>query len=124
MSDIKQEAVARLIGRLKYEPELRKTKNNKQFVNLTVESVGDDDGRDFKTSHKAILWGHDAEDFMASRPHKDDIVRVSGGLRNNNYENKDGQKVWQTQVVGKAVLLEKAAPAPASTESSSDDIPF
>jgi hypothetical protein len=64
MSDIKQEAVARLIGRLKYEPELRKTKNNKQFVNLTVESVGDDDGRDFKTSHKAILWGHDAEDFM------------------------------------------------------------
>ena len=125
MSDVIQEARARLVGRLKFEPEKRFTQKSQSVVNLTVESEGERDGRSFKCSHKACLWGHEADEFMASNPHQGDMVQVDGDLRNKSYE-KNGQTIWQTEVVGTAKVVSIFTPQepPPASDASGDDVPF
>lgn len=90
-----------LVGTVANDPELRFTQAGQGILNLrvvTVKSWNDKSGapkerRDF---HSVILWGKRGEE-MATILRKDMPVVVEGELQNSSYE-KDGQKIWKTEV--------------------------
>jgi single-strand DNA-binding protein len=119
-----QGATATLVGTLARDPELRFTAGG-AVLNIAVVSEYERDGRKYKSTQKATLWGHNAEEFFATEPHAGDLIEVTGDLRNRKYE-KNGQEVWVTEVVGTARLLnasvKQAVAKPDATVDS--DIPF
>lgn len=101
-----------LIGRLTKDPELKYTSSgtavgtfglavNRQFTN----SNGDREA-DFIN---CVIWRKSAENF-ANFTHKGSLVGIDGRLQTRNYENKQGQRVYVTEVVvDNFSLLEKRA---------------
>jgi single-strand DNA-binding protein len=59
--------------------------------------------------------------------HKGSLLYIEGKLRNRQYEDKDGQKKYITEVVGdQVVLLDKKAKESDSevNDTAADDVPF
>lgn len=87
-----------LIGRLTADPEIR-TANNKdktQIANFTlaIDRVGGEDA-DFI---RCVAFGRAAE-FVEDYFTKGQRVGVTGRIQTGSYENKDGQKVYTTDVI-------------------------
>lgn len=87
-----------LIGRLTADPEIR-TANNKdktQIANFTlaIDRVGGEDA-DFI---RCVAFGRAAE-FVEDYFTKGQRVGVTGRIQTGSYENKDGQKIYTTDVI-------------------------
>jgi len=90
-----------LVGRLTRDPELRYTQDgtavasftlavNRQFTNSQGEREAD--------FINCVIWQKAAENF-ANFTHKGSLVGIDGHLQTRNYENKQGQRVYVTEVV-------------------------
>ena len=90
-----------LVGRLTRDPELRYTQGgtavtsftlavNRQFTNSQGEREAD--------FINCVIWQKAAENF-ANFTHKGSLVGIDGRLQTRNYENKQGQRVYVTEVV-------------------------
>ena len=99
-----------LIGRLTRDPELRYTPSNVAVAtfNLAVN-------RNFKGANgereadfiNCIMWRKQAENF-ANWVKKGALVGITGRIQTRSYENKQGQRVYATEVVAETFqLLEK-----------------
>lgn len=91
-----------LIGRLCNDPELSYTQQNQTAVckfTLAVDRMKKDDGADFI---RITAWGKQAEncDRYLSKGRQ---VAVHGRIQTGSYTNKDGQKVYTTDVVAQNV---------------------
>lgn len=90
-----------LVGRLARDPELKYTANNVAFVNFTVAV-----NRQFTNSQGereadfigCIIWRKAAENF-ANFTKKGSLVGIDGRIQTRNYENKQGNRVYVTEVV-------------------------
>ena len=94
-----------LIGRTTKDIELRYTKSNKAVASfiLAVDRRSKDDGADFIS---CVVWGNTAE-AMNNYVHKGNKVAIFGHIATRSYD-KDGQKVYITEVVADEVeFLEK-----------------
>lgn len=89
-----------LIGRLCAEPELRYTANQTPVCSyrLAVE-------RDYKKENQpdadfinCICWRNTAE-FASKYLHKGMKIAITGKLQTSSYEDKDGKKVYTTDVI-------------------------
>ena len=90
-----------LVGRLTRDPELRYTQGgtavasftlavNRQFTNSQGEREAD--------FINCVIWKKAAENFT-NFTHKGSLVGIDGRLQTRNYENKQGQRVYVTEVV-------------------------
>ena len=90
-----------LVGRLTRDPELRYTQGgtavasftlavNRQFTNSQGEREAD--------FINCVIWRKAAENFV-KLVHKGSLVGIDGRLQTRNYENKQGQRVYVTEVV-------------------------
>ena len=90
-----------LVGRLTRDPELRYTQGgtavasftlavNRQFTNSQGEREAD--------FINCVIWRKAAENF-ANFTNKGSLVGIDGHLQTRNYENKQGQRVYVTEVV-------------------------
>ena len=90
-----------LVGRLTRDPELRYTQGgtavasftlavNRQFTNSQGEREAD--------FINCVIWRKAAENF-AKLVHKGSLVGIDGRLQTRNYENKQGNRVYVTEVV-------------------------
>ena len=90
-----------LVGRLTRDPELRTTGSgisvatftlavDRQFTNAQGER-----GADFIS---CVIWRKSAENFC-SFTSKGSLVGVDGRIQTRSYDNKDGQRVYVTEVV-------------------------
>lgn len=90
-----------LVGRLTRDPELRYTQGgtavtsftlavNRQFTNSQGEREAD--------FINCVIWRKAAENF-AKLVHKGSLVGIDGRIQTRNYENKQGQRVYVTEVV-------------------------
>ena len=90
-----------LVGRLTRDPELRYTANgaavasftvavNRQFTNAQGEREAD--------FINCVIWRKAAENF-SNFTNKGSLVGIDGRLQTRNYENKQGQRVYVTEVV-------------------------
>lgn len=90
-----------LVGRLTRDPELRYTTNgaavasftlavNRQFTNSQGEREAD--------FINCVIWKKAAENFT-NFTHKGSLVGLDGRIQTRNYENKQGNRVYVTEVV-------------------------
>lgn len=93
-----------LVGRLTKDPELSATQNSSYVrFNLAVDRRfkmdGDEVTADFPS---CIAWGKTAE-FIDKYFHKGMKLGLVGRIQTGSYTNRDGQKVYTTDVVAEEV---------------------
>jgi len=116
-----------LVGRLTRDPELRYTQGgtavasftlavNRQFTNSQGEREAD--------FINCVIWRKAAENF-AKLVHKGSLVGIDGRLQTRNYENKQGNRVYVTEVVvdNFSLLESRNANSSDSTNDNSNKAP-
>jgi single-strand DNA-binding protein len=136
---------AMLIGNLGKDPELRFTPSGRavaRFPVATSEQWTDANGQrqDRTEWHNIVVWGKQAES-CGQYLSKGRQVFIEGSIRSRQYDDKEGQKRYITEVIAQRVQFlgggrgdgagagrgapsggaEEVAPAPAPED---DDIPF
>lgn len=89
-----------LTGRLTRDPELRYTTSGTAVVQATIAV-----DRQFKNQQgereadfiNLVIWRKAAENF-ANFTHKGSLVGIDGRIQTRTYENKQGQRVYVTEV--------------------------
>ncbi|WP_251548298.1 single-stranded DNA-binding protein [Limosilactobacillus caecicola] len=98
-----------LTGRLTNDPELKYTNQGTAVVAFRLavnRQFRNQDGSRDADFINCVVWRKSAENF-ANFTHKGSLVGIDGRLSTRNYENKQGQKVYVTEVtVENFALLE------------------
>ena len=114
-----------LRGRLARDVDLRTTASGKSVaqVNIAVNRWGKDQGADFI---QLVVWGQQAENF-ARYLYKGREVLVEGRMQVRNYDDKNGNKRYVTEVVvetfdfcGSSSNNDNSAPPPPPDNSNLD----
>lgn len=89
------------IGRITRDLEVKATPTGKSVLNFTVAipKFHREDGADFAN---CVAWNKTAEN-MGRFLKKGDLISVSGRLQSKVYEDKDGKKVYATEIVAEEV---------------------
>lgn len=90
-----------LVGRIVREPELRYTPQNTAVATFTLAV-----NRRFKNAQgereadfiNCVIWRQPAEN-LANWAKKGALVGITGSIQVRNYENKEGQRVYVTEVL-------------------------
>lgn len=114
-----------LIGRLTKEPELKFTPGKGTAVcTLTLaidRRVANKDGQREADFIPIIVWGKQAE-AVANYSGKGKMIGVAGRIQTRSYDNKEGRKVFVTEVISEDVqILEWANSRSNSSSSNSYD---
>ena len=144
-----------LVGRLTKDIELRKTQSGLSVASFTIacdrrlSQEQKNNGAQSADFINCVTWRGSA-DFLGKYAHKGDTVGVEGKIQTRNYD-RDGQRVYVTEVLANSVNLlhskqtvqsqEQASYEPQATQApkpqqmsdfdylpnvdvSSDDLPF
>ncbi len=128
-----------LVGNLGKDPEVRFTPNGRalaKFPVATTERWTDQDGTKQERTewHNVVVWGKQAE-TCGQYLSKGRQVFVEGSIRSRQYDDKDGNKRYITEIVARDVRFlgggrggqEAAVQVPAGEDAGpapEDDIPF
>lgn len=125
--------IAILMGRLTKDPDIRKTQNGTTVARYTIaiDRIGKDQGADFIS---CVAFNKSAE-FADKYLHKGTKIAIEGRIQTGSYTNKDGQKVYTTDVIVERQEFAESKgsetkPAPASEgfmsipDGIDDEIPF
>lgn len=98
-----------LIGRLGIDPEVKTFDNDKRMVRLslaTSEKYRNGDGEMVENTqwHNVVAWGRTAE-IAEKYLKKGQEVALHGKLQTRQYDDKEGQKRYVTEVVCNELLL-------------------
>ena len=94
-----------LMGRLTYEPELRKTPSNVSVLRFQVacdrsyQTKGQERQADFID---CVAWRQTAE-FISRYFHKGSMIAIEGTIQTSNYTDKNGNNRKQTEVLANNV---------------------
>lgn len=93
-----------LLGRVVKEPEVRNTQSNTMVCSfsLAVNRRFKQEGQPDADFINIVAWGKTAE-FVAKYFAKGQQVAVVGRIQTRNYDDKDGRKVYVTEVVAEEV---------------------
>lgn len=88
------------IGRLCADVETRQTQNGKNVATyrLAVDRPASKDGQKEADFLTCVAFGNQA-DFASKYLHKGMRIAVEGRVQTRNYENKNGQKVYVTEII-------------------------
>lgn len=111
-----------LVGRLTKDPEVRKTQSGISCAMFTVacdRNRKKDENSSEPTADfiSCVAWRQPA-DFLCQYAHKGSLVGVDGRIQTRTYE-KDGQRIYMTEVVADQVRLLE----PKSSTAGSDRPP-
>jgi single-strand DNA-binding protein len=120
--------IAILVGTVVDAPKVKSMPSGGVIVSLRVKTSRSWQGKEFSQFHNVSLFGKDAEQVAGSLA-PGDMVSVNGEISNRSYE-KEGQKVWVTEI--KAQTAERLSQAsaehgftpPSGGGFTDDDIPF
>jgi single-strand DNA-binding protein len=121
-----------LVGRLTRDPELRKTSEGLPVTSVTLAV-----SRQFRNQHGEIeadfvqctLWKKAAEN-TAQYCRKGSVVGVTGRLHSRHYDNKEGKRVYVTEVVAEQIQFLSAKPSyspvepPPTVTVTKEELPF
>lgn len=88
-----------IVGRITKDIELRYTRDNKAVCDITLASNISKDETSFV---KVSLWGKVAE-TTAKYCKKGDLVGTSGIIKNNDYQDKDGNKRYEYNFIANKI---------------------
>lgn len=112
-----------LMGRLTRDPEVSSSTNGTTFARYSIavdrkfKKEGDPDADFFNCTS----FGKQAE-FVEKYLKKGTKVVVTGRLQNNNYTNKDGQKVYDVRIMCEEVEFAESKNSSESSNSGSADV--
>lgn len=99
-----------LLGNLGADPELRFTQSGQAVLNMrlaTTESWFDKTTNEAKERtdwHSVVVWGRRAEG-LAKFLKKGSQILVEGRNQTSEYQDREGNKRWKTEVVANNVVL-------------------
>ena len=132
-----------LIGNLGQDAEHRFTTTNTEVTSFSIATTHGYKGRDGNwvnetTWHNIVLFG--ASDYLKANLKKGRKFYVEGRISKRDYENKDGQKVYVTEIIGdkfSIIPLDSSEGAPTqggksfsqpepidTSSTEDDDLPF
>lgn len=130
-----------IMGRLTYEPELRKTPSGVSVIRFQVacDRSRSKDGERQADFIDCVAWRQTAE-FISRYFHKGSMIAIEGTLQTSNYTDKNGNQRKQVEVLANNVSFcgtkpqgaPSTEPAPAPTANDTDfeviddddDLPF
>ncbi|UQU59949.1 single-stranded DNA-binding protein [Lactococcus petauri] len=118
-----------LVGRIVREPELRYTPQNTAVATFTLAV-----NRRFKNAQgereadfiNCVIWRQPAEN-LANWAKKGTLVGITGSIQVRNYENKEGQRVYVTEVLADSFQMIESnsnKTEKGKTKSNQDKDPF
>lgn len=114
-----------LIGRLTRDPELRYSSSNAAIVNFSIaidRQYTSNDGQRQTDFINIVAFQKQAENIKKYIG-KGSLVAVDGRIQTRNYEDKDGKRVYVTEVVADRVqFLDSRNSNNSNNESSGDDV--
>jgi len=89
------------MGRLTKDAEVNYTRDGKKIAkfDLTVNRKFKIEGEADADFFSCVIFGKLAESFEKCNVTKGTKLAITGEVRNNNYTNKEGQKIYGTQIV-------------------------
>ena len=111
------------LGRLTRDPEIRKGKTSKgeemlvARYTLAIDRRGKDAGADFIG---CVVFGKGAE-FAEKYLKKGTKIAVTGRIQTGDYTNKDGQKVYTTDVIIEEQEFAESKAASGTAQTAPDD---
>ncbi len=114
-----------LVGRLTRDVEVRKTASGTSYARFTVacdrrfggSSQGGDSSQPTADFIGCVAWRQSA-DFLGSYGRKGNLVSVEGSIQTGSYTDRDGKKVYTTDIVADRVQLLESRNASSSQQSS------
>lgn len=104
-----------LVGRLTKDPVLRKTANGVSVTSFTVACTRrfKQEGQPDADFINTVVWNKTA-DIVAQYTHKGSLVGVEGRIQTRSYDDKDGKRVYVSEVVADSVQFLESKSAAAS----------
>jgi len=112
-----------LIGNLGQDAEHRFTTNNTEVSSFSIATSHSYKGKDGNwvndtTWHNVVIFG--ASDFLKGKLKKGSKFYIEGRISKRDYENKDGQKIYVTEVIADKFNIIPLDGGDSSTQSSSN----
>lgn len=107
-----------LVGRLTREIELRKTPNGASVVSFTVacNRRSKQEGQPDADFINCVAWNRVA-DLMAQYLQKGALIGIEGRIQTRSYDDKDGKRVYVTEVLADSVQFLESRNAGQSQSS-------
>lgn len=108
-----------LVGRLTRDVELKKTPNGASVVSFTIacNRRSKQEGQPDADFINCVAWNRTA-DLMSQYLNKGALIGVEGRIQTRSYDDKDGKRVYVTEVVAESVqFLESRNANPAPQQS-------
>lgn len=110
-----------LIGRLGQDPEVKSLDGGKivaRFSLATTETYKNAEGEKVSDTqwHQIVVWGSLCS-VVAAYLKKGKEVMIDGKLSYRSWENKEGQKVYQTEIIVRDLLMLDKPEAAAAQQS-------
>lgn len=98
-----------LIGNIGQTPELKNLESGKSVLNFSLatnESYKDEKGEKITNTswHNIVAWGKTAE-LLSELTKKGSSIAVEGKITYRSWENKEGQKIRETEIIIEDFLL-------------------
>ena len=94
-----------LVGRLTKDVNLRSTQNGMMVGTFTLavdRTTKDQDGNRQADFITCVIWNtkySKKAENLATYAHKGSLIGITGAIQTRNYDNKDGQRVYVTEVM-------------------------
>ncbi|MFZ1290039.1 MAG: single-stranded DNA-binding protein [Melioribacteraceae bacterium] len=113
-----------LIGNLGQDAEHRFTTNNTEVTTFSIATTHGYKGRDGNwvnetTWHNVVIFG--VSDFLKANLKKGRKFYVEGRISKRDYENKDGQKVYVTEIIADKFSIIPLDSSESGTQSSTHE---
>ena len=114
-----------LVGNLGRDAELRYTAKGTAVTTLNMATTDpyskDKDGKPLTESHRVVVWGKTAESLQEYLV-KGKQIYVEGRLQTRQWDDKDGNKRYTTEIHSeRVVLLSSGGPGRGGSGGSSSD---
>lgn len=120
-----------VIGRITAEPEVKVSQSGKSILSFSVAVQRDYKNRngEYDTDFFDCVAYQSSAEYLGKYAHKGDMLSVSGSLRQNRYENREGKKVSSVEIKVISVQILNRKKSVASDDGLDemqplDDVPF
>jgi single-strand DNA-binding protein len=112
-----------LVGRLTRDPELKKTTEGTSVTHITLavnRSYRNQNGEMEADFVPCTLWRRAAEN-TSQYCRKGAVVGITGRLQSRHYDNKEGKRVYVTEVVAETIRFLSARPHSVVPEQKKEE---
>ena len=113
-----------LVGRLTRDPELRKTQSGTSVCSFTM-AVGrrvSTQGQPDADFINCVVWDKQAENLVKYQK-KGNQIAVEGRIQTRNYDDKDGKKVYVTEILASNISFLDSKGTGATGNTSFNNLP-